>query len=81
MSRFIENFLGEVITPVYPAVIVRVVTVVALLAPVRDPGLLHRAGLAGGAAVVQDGLGDLLDILGDGDLAVVVVVVLDLHSG
>ena len=81
MLRFIKNFLGEVITPVYTAVVVRVITIVTLLSTVRCPGLLHRTRLARGAAVVQDGLGDLLDVLVDGDLAVAVAVVLDLDGG
>ena len=79
MLRFIKNFLGEVVTPVYTAIIVRVITGVTLLASVRYPGLLHWAGLPRGAAVVQDGLGDLLDVLSEGGL--VVVDVLDLDSG
>ena len=85
MLRFIKNFLGEVVTPVYTAIIVRVITGVTLLASVRYPGLLHWAGLPRGAAVVQDGLGDLLDVLRDllavlRDLLAVVVVVPDLDS-
>ena len=59
---FVQNLLREVIAAVDTTVIVRIVTVLALLVP-PQPGLLHLAGLGGGAAEVHDGLRHLLDVL------------------
>ena len=58
--------MSKVITPIYSAVIIRIITVITVII-VAHPGLFHCFGLAraGCAAEVYNGLRDLLDVLRD----------------
>ncbi len=53
--------MSKVITPIYSAVIIRIITVITVII-VAHPGLLHCPGCA---AEVYNGLRDLLDVLRD----------------